>query len=101
MRFLLTPFVISFLQTDQTSLAPFFRLQNIIVDPRFKNTVYRHDQNYVGENLNPYFQKIYYISPKHKDVSELMHCSLLLEHATAIFLLLCMNIDKLPIMINK
>lgn len=47
-------------------------LQNIIVDPRFQNIDYRHDQNYVGENINPYFQKIHYISPKPEDVADLM-----------------------------
>ena len=47
-------------------------LQNIIVDPRFKNTDYRNNQNYVGENINPDHQKIYYISPKPEDVHELM-----------------------------
>lgn len=47
-------------------------LQNIIVDPRFQNVDYRHNQNYVAENLNPYFQKVHYISPKPDDVIELM-----------------------------
>jgi hypothetical protein len=48
-------------------------LQNTIVDPRFKNTDYRHNQNYIGENLDLYFQKIHYISPKPEDVVELMN----------------------------
>ncbi len=47
-------------------------LQNVIVDPRFKNIDYRHNQNYVGENVNPYFQKIHFISPKPEDISDLM-----------------------------
>lgn len=47
-------------------------LQNIIVDPRFKNFDYRHNQNYVGETVNPYVQKIHYISPKPEDVPALM-----------------------------
>lgn len=47
-------------------------LQNIIVDPRFQDTDYRSSQNYVGENIAPYFQKIHYISPKPEDVTELM-----------------------------
>ncbi len=47
-------------------------LQNIIVDSRFKDFDYRQAQNYVGENLNPYFQKIHYISPKPEDVADLM-----------------------------
>lgn len=48
-------------------------LQNIIVDPRFKDNDYRSSQNYVGENLDYYFQKIHYISPKPKNVEELMN----------------------------
>lgn len=47
-------------------------LQNIIVDPRFKNMDYRDNQNYVGENVNPYLQKIHFISSKPEDISELM-----------------------------
>lgn len=47
-------------------------LQNDIVDSRFKNTEYRKNQNYVGENIDPYFQKIHYISPKPEDLSALM-----------------------------
>lgn len=48
------------------------QLQNVIVDPRFKDIDYRHNQNYVGETVNPYFQKIHYISPKPEDVNTLM-----------------------------
>src|SRR4029078_9237426 len=47
-------------------------LQNIIVDPRFQDIDYRHNQNYVGENVSPYFQKIHYIAPKPEDVADLM-----------------------------
>lgn len=47
-------------------------LQNVIVDPRFKDVDYRGTQNYVGENVNPYIQKIHYISPKPEDTAELM-----------------------------
>ncbi len=47
-------------------------LQNIIVDPRFKDVDYRVEQNYVGENINQYFQRIHYISPKPRNVEELM-----------------------------
>ena len=48
-------------------------LQNILVDPRFQDVDYRQTQNYVGENIDPYFQKIHYISPKPEDVLELMN----------------------------
>lgn len=47
-------------------------LQNAIVDPRFADVDYRHNQNYVGENISFHFQKIHYISPKPEDVSFLM-----------------------------
>jgi Fic family protein len=47
-------------------------LQNIVVDPRFRNVDYRFDQNYVGETINPYLQRIHYVSPKPEDVPELM-----------------------------
>ncbi len=47
-------------------------LQNIIVDPRFKDIDYRTQQNYVGENINQYLQRIHYISPKPENIKELM-----------------------------
>jgi len=46
-------------------------LQNIIVDPRFKDTDYRVNQNYIGENVN-YMPRIHYISPRPQDVELLM-----------------------------
>lgn len=46
--------------------------QNIIVDPRFKDFDYRVTQNYVGENINQYLQKIHYIAPKPEDLPSLM-----------------------------
>lgn len=58
---------------DSLSKEKLIELQNVIVDPRFKDIDYRHKQNYVGENINPYFQKIHYISPKPEDVTALMH----------------------------
>lgn len=57
---------------DSLSKQQLIELQNVIVDPRFKNIDYRHNQNYVGENINPYHQRIHYISPKPEDISELM-----------------------------
>ena len=47
-------------------------LQNSIVDPRFKDVDYRAQQNYVGENINQYLQRIHYISPRPENVEELM-----------------------------
>lgn len=48
------------------------KLQQETVDVRFANFDYRNDQNYVGETINAYRQKIHYISPKPKDVAVLM-----------------------------
>lgn len=46
--------------------------QNTIVDHRFADKDYRQNQNYVGENINQYLQKIHFISPKPQDLSDLM-----------------------------
>lgn len=46
--------------------------QNTIVEHRFIDTDYRTTQNYVGENINQYLQKVHYISPKPEDLSNLM-----------------------------
>ena len=54
--------------------------QNIIVDPRFANTGFRDFQNYIGENLPNYGEKIHYICPSPQAVKYLMnglqHCLL-------------------------
>lgn len=47
-------------------------LQNIIVDQRFADADYRTTQNYVGENLAGYREKIHYIAPRPEDVSSCM-----------------------------
>lgn len=59
-------------QIDALSKEKLIELQNTIVDPRFQDVNYRYAQNYVGENINPYTQKIHYISPKPEDVEALM-----------------------------
>lgn len=48
------------------------KLQQSTVEKRFANYDYRTDQNYVGETINPYLQKIHYISPKPNDLDFLM-----------------------------
>lgn len=60
------------LNIEKFSKEKLIELQNAIVDPRFKDFDYRNTQNYVGENINPYLQKIHYISPKPEDVASLM-----------------------------
>lgn len=48
------------------------RLQNIIVDPRFADRHFRNFQNYVGQTMRDYTQKIYYICPPPQFVPSLM-----------------------------
>lgn len=47
-------------------------LQNRIVDPRFKNTGYRHNQNYIGQTVSYQKELIHYISPKPDDLPMMM-----------------------------
>ena len=47
-------------------------LQNRIVDPRFQDTDYRRNQNYVGETVAWQREKIHYVCPKPEDLIELM-----------------------------
>ena len=47
-------------------------LQNRIVDSRFADDNYRTTQNYVGESISYGEEKIHYISPKPKDLDDLM-----------------------------
>jgi Fic family protein len=48
------------------------RVQNAIVDPRFAETGYRCDQNYVGQSLSGYREIVHYVSPKPEDLPALM-----------------------------
>ncbi|MCF7839128.1 MAG: Fic family protein, partial [Candidatus Marinimicrobia bacterium] len=47
-------------------------LQNRIVDPRFRVTDYRTDQNYVGETVGPQKEKVHFVCPKPEDLAGLM-----------------------------
>jgi hypothetical protein len=47
-------------------------IQNSIVDPRFKNTDYHKNQNFVGETFAWERERIHFISPRPDDLSELM-----------------------------
>jgi len=47
-------------------------LQNRIVDPRFRDEDYRTNQNYVGESIAFGEEKIHFVTPKPKDLPELM-----------------------------
>jgi hypothetical protein len=48
------------------------RLQNQTVEPRFAESSYRKEQNYVGETVNYAKQRIHYIPPRPEDVPSLM-----------------------------
>lgn len=47
-------------------------LQNLIVDPRFKDRNYRVSQNYVGQTVTYQKEIIHYICPKPEDLPSLM-----------------------------
>ncbi len=47
-------------------------LQNRIVDPRFRDTEYRTDQNYIGETIGPQKEKVHFICPKPGDLDGMM-----------------------------
>lgn len=57
---------------DFCEKALFIEIQNSIVDPRYRDTDYRHNQNYVGETVSLHQEKIHYVSPKPEDVAPLM-----------------------------
>ncbi len=46
--------------------------QNRIVDPRFLDTDYRTNQNYVGQTISYQKQLVHYVCPKPEDLPELM-----------------------------
>lgn len=46
--------------------------QNTIVDPRFANKSFRDFQNYIGENLPNFLERIHYICPPPEIVNSLM-----------------------------
>ena len=50
----------------------FIELQNRIVDPRFMDSDYRTNQNYVGETVAFGKERIHYICPKPEDIVDLM-----------------------------
>ncbi len=48
------------------------RLQNVIVDPRYADNGFRNFQNYVGQTMRDYTQKIHYVCPPPQSVRSLM-----------------------------
>lgn len=51
----------------------FFHLQNLIVEERFKDSDFRKKQNYVGESWGYQKEYVHFISPKPKDVEDMMN----------------------------
>lgn len=47
-------------------------LQNIIVDPRFRDSDYRTTQNYVGESISPFDEIVHFVSPRPMNINSLM-----------------------------
>ncbi|WP_082868214.1 Fic family protein [Tenacibaculum ovolyticum] len=48
------------------------RMQNIIVDPRYADNRFRDFQNYVGQTMRDYTQKVHYVCPPPQFVKSLM-----------------------------
>jgi hypothetical protein len=68
---------VTLLQTAETdeffSKHALVALQNQIVDERFQNRDYRADQNDVGESVSWQNERVHLVSPKPKDIQELMN----------------------------
>jgi hypothetical protein len=48
------------------------QLQNAIVEPRYAESDWRHEQNYVGETRSDYTEVAHFVCPRPQDVPELM-----------------------------
>lgn len=59
-------------QDETLSMERLVSLQNIIVDPRYAQSAYRTDQNYIGETLPNYRQRIHFVPPPPQFVCSLM-----------------------------
>lgn len=52
--------------------AALIELQNAIVDPRYRAGDWRDMQNYVGETVSGYRERVHFVCPKPEDVASLM-----------------------------
>jgi hypothetical protein len=59
-------------QKDFCEKTQLIDLQNRIVDPRFRDSDYRMNQNYVGETIAWQKEKIHFACPKSEDLADLM-----------------------------
>ncbi len=58
---------------ETLSEAELVRLQNAIIDPRYADEGFRNFQNYIGQTLRDYTQKIHYVCPPPQFVKSLMN----------------------------
>lgn len=66
-------------QDDYLEKSRLIELQNMIVDPRFADSDYRANQNYVGQTVAFQKELVHYICPKPEDLPNLME-GLLVAH---------------------
>lgn len=57
---------------DVASKEDFIKLQNLIVDPRYKESGWRKVQNFVGQTMSDFREQVFFVCPKPEDVSDLM-----------------------------
>jgi len=60
-------------QEDFCKKAKLIELQNRIVDPRFRDSDYRQNQNYVGETIAWQQERVHFVSPKPEELVDLMN----------------------------
>ena len=60
--------------------AAIIRLQGDIVEPRYAATDWREFQNFVGETIGGYREKLHFIGPRPRDVPGLMEAWMVLTH---------------------
>jgi Fic family protein len=57
---------------DIASKMDYIELQNLIVDPRYREEDWRQVQNFVGQTMSDFREHVYFVSPKPEDVAGLM-----------------------------
>jgi hypothetical protein len=57
---------------DTSSKGALIALQNAIVDPRYAASDWRDVQNYVGETIGGYRERVHFVCPRPEDVAALM-----------------------------
>lgn len=57
---------------DPLDVSSFVRLQNAIVDPRYRESSWRRTQNFVGQTRSDFTEQVHFVCPKPEDVDALM-----------------------------